>query len=406
MKTPSEKRSELLELVTQHGSPLYIYDGHIIERQVNRLKSAFGGFDHKIHYAAKALSNLSVLRLVRLLGCGQDAVSIQEVHLGLKAGFLPDDILFTPNNAPFSEVEEAVRLGIHVNIDSLSALRKFGQKFGDTYPLFVRLNPHILAGGNPKIQTGHIDSKFGISIFQLPEVEEIVAEFKINVEGLHVHTGSEFLDAGVFLQGASILYRAAASFPDIRFIDFGSGFKVAYKDGDVVTPLEELGKQLQQSVAEFEQKAGKKVQIWFEPGKFIVSDCGQLLCTVTTVKKTPTSMFLGVDSGLNHLIRPMMYDAYHTIENISRDGGNHQIYNVVGYICETDTFANNRRIAEIHEGDILCFRNAGAYCFSMASNYNSRFKPAEVLWKNGKGHLIRVRETFEDLLHNQLLIEV
>jgi len=402
MKTPNEKRSELLELVAQFGSPLYIYDGHIIERQINRLKSAFGGFDHKIHYAAKALSNLSVLRLVRLLGSGLDAVSIQEVHLGLKAGFLPDDILFTPNNAPFSEVEEAVRLGIHVNIDSLSALRKFGQKFGDTYPLFVRLNPHILAGGNPKIQTGHIDSKFGISIFQLPEVEDLVREYKIKVEGLHVHTGSEFLDAGVFLQGASILYRAAASFPDIRYIDFGSGFKVAYKDGDVVTPLEELGKQLQQSVAEFEQKAGRKVQIWFEPGKFIVSDCGKLLCTVTTVKRTPTSMFLGVDSGLNHLIRPMMYDAYHTIENISRDGGNHQIYNVVGYICETDTLGYERSLPETKEGDVLAIHNAGAYGFSMASQYNSRPRPAEVLQWKGKTALIRERENLDDLLKGQV----
>jgi len=402
MKTQEEKREQLLNLVQTYGSPLYVYDGHLIERQIKRLESAFAQFNHKIHYAAKALSNLSVLKLVRDLGCGLDAVSINEVHLGLKAGFSPDDILFTPNNVPFEEIEEAVRVGIHVNLDSISALRKFGLKFGSSYPLFVRLNPHILAGGNPKIQTGHIDSKFGISIFQLSEIEEIVKQYGIRVEGLHVHTGSEFLDSEVFLQGAEILYKAAASFPDVKYIDFGSGFKVAYKEGDVVTPLEDLGKKLFESVSQFQTKIGKEVQIWFEPGKFIVSESGTLLCKVTTVKKTPTSVFLGVDSGLNHLIRPMMYDAYHNIENISSALEPDHIYTVVGYICETDTLGYERSMPETREGDILAIHNAGAYGFSMASQYNSRFRPAEIMIWKGKTALIRERETMDDLQARQV----
>lgn len=241
---PDSQRHQFHSLIQTYGSPLYVYDGEVIERQIRKLKQAFSGFDHRLHYAAKALSNQAILKLVRSLGCSLDAVSIQEVHLALIAGFLPNDILFTPSNAPFGEIEDAVALGVHVNLDSLSVMEKFGQKFGSGHPVFVRINPHILAGGNPKIQTGHIDSKFGISIFQLSEIELIVKKYGIKVDGLHVHTGSEFLDPGVFLQGAQILFKAAESFPDLRYVDFGSGFKVAYQEGDVVTPVDELGKQL------------------------------------------------------------------------------------------------------------------------------------------------------------------
>jgi diaminopimelate decarboxylase len=401
-KIKAEKRQVLNDLVTQFGSPLYVYDAQIIEKQIKRLKTAFSGFDHKLHYAAKSLNNQAILKLVKNLGCGLDAVSIQEVELGLLAGYQKEEILFTPSNVAFSEIEKAVELGVHVNIDSLSALRKFGQTKGGSFPVFIRINPHILAGGNPKIQTGHIDSKFGISIFQLTEIEAIVKAFGIHVEGLHVHTGSEFLDAGVFLQGAQILFQAAKSFPELRYIDFGSGFKVAYKEDDVVTPIEELGKQLAEAIGEFQKTRTQPIQVWFEPGKFIVSESGTLLCTVTTLKRTPSSVFLGVDSGLNHLIRPMMYDAYHEIENISRTEPSDHVYNVVGYICETDTLGYNRALPESNEGDILAIHNAGAYGFSMASQYNSRLRPAEVLILKGKPILIRNRETIEDLLRGQI----
>jgi len=405
-KSSSEKRELFQQLVGQFGSPLYVYDAQVIEKQIKRLKKAFSGFDHKLHYACKSLNNQAILKLVKSLGCGLDAVSIQEVELGILAGYPVDDILFTPSNVAFSEIERATELGVHINIDSLSALRKFGQFKGGSYPVFIRVNPHILAGGNPKIQTGHIDSKFGISIFQLSEVEAIVKAFGIHVEGLHVHTGSEFLDAGVFLQGAQILFQAAKAFPDIQYIDFGSGFKVAYKDDDVVTPIEELGKQLAEAIAEFQKTRDKAIQVWFEPGKFLVSESGTLLSTVTTLKRTPSSAFLGVDTGLNHLIRPMMYDSYHEIENISRTGPADHVYNVVGYICETDTLGYSRALPESQEGDILAIHNAGAYGFSMSSQYNSRLRPAEVLILHGKPVLIREKETMADLLRGQIDIEL
>jgi diaminopimelate decarboxylase len=401
-KTKEDRREEYKKLVELYGSPLYVYDSILIENQVNKLKSAFSGFDCKLHYAAKALNNQAILKLVREFGCGLDAVSIHEVELALLAGFPKEEILFTPSNAPFSEIEKAVELGIHINIDSLSALRKFGQTFGSGFPVFIRINPHILAGGNPKIQTGHIDSKFGISIFQLSEIEAIVKAFEIQVEGLHVHTGSEFLDAGVFLQGAQILFQAAKSFPDLKYIDFGSGFKVAYSESDVVTPVEELGRQLSLAIHEFIKTRNQPIQVWFEPGKFLVSESGTLLCTINTLKRTPSSVFLGVDTGLNHLIRPMMYDAYHEIENISRTGPADHVYNVVGYICETDTLGYSRALPESFEDDVLAIHNAGAYGFSMASNYNSRLRPAEVLLYKGKPHLIRQRDVLEDLLRGQV----
>ena len=405
-KTKLEKRKLYQDLISTFGSPLYVYDAQLIEKQIKRLNSAFSGFDHKLHYAAKALNNQAILKLVKSHGCGLDAVSIQEVELGLLAGFPKEEILFTPSNTSFSEIEKAAELGVHINIDSLSALRKFGQSKGGGFPVFIRINPHILAGGNPKIQTGHIDSKFGISIFQLAEIEAIVKAFGIDVEGLHVHTGSEFLDAGVFLQGAQILFQAAKSFPELRYIDFGSGFKVAYKEDDVVTPIEELGRQLSEAIAEFQKTRTEAIQVWFEPGKFIVSESGTLLCTVTTLKRTPSSVFLGVDSGLNHLVRPMMYDAYHEIENISRTGPADHVYNVVGYICETDTLGYSRALPESQEGDILAIHNAGAYGFSMSSQYNSRLRPAEVLILKGKPVLIRERETLADLLRGQVDIEI
>lgn len=400
--TPIEKREKLFQLLSKYGSPLYVYDGDAIERQISALNQAFSAFDHRILYAAKALGNQAILKLIHKSGCGLDAVSIFEAELGLMAGFEPEAILFTPSNAPFGELEKAVEMGIHLNIDSLSALRKFGQRFGSSYPVFIRINPHILAGGNPKIQTGHIDSKFGISIFQLKEIEAVVRAFQIQVEGLHIHTGSEFVDPYVFLQGARILFDVAASFPALKYIDFGSGFKVAYQEGDPVTPIAELGQLLAQEIEEFLKIRGSAVQIWFEPGKFLVSEAGCLLCSVTTHKQTPSSSFLGVDSGLNHLLRPMMYDAYHSIENISKSGPADHVYNVVGYICETDTLGYQRFLPETHEGDVLCIHNAGAYGFSMASQYNGRPRPAEVLIWKGEERLIRRRETLDDLLSTQI----
>ncbi|SFC17177.1 diaminopimelate decarboxylase [Flexibacter flexilis DSM 6793] len=393
-------------LAQEYGTPLYVYDADIIERQVQSLHTAFGGLKHRIKYAAKALTNQAILKLMNKNGVELDVVSIEEAQLGLQAGFAPSQILYTPNSVSFKEIQEAVALGLTINIDNISILEQFGNAYESSVPCCIRINPHIVAGGNAKIQTGHIDSKFGISILQMKHVARVVRSSNIRVEGLHIHTGSEFLNSDVFLQGAELVFDAATDFPDLRFIDFGSGFKVAYKEGDHVTDVMELGQKMTQAFKRFCAEYGRELEIWFEPGKYLVSECGYLLANANVVKTTPSSVFVGVDTGLNHLIRPMMYDAYHEIVNISNPEGAKRIYTVVGYICETDTFGYDRKLSEVREGDVIAFLNAGAYGFSMSSNYNSRLRPAEVLIYKGKAHLIRRREVLDDLLRTQVDFQV
>jgi diaminopimelate decarboxylase len=396
----------LTALANEFGTPLYVYDADKIIHQLKTLKTAFSNSDVKIKYAAKALTNLSILRLLRKYGSDVDVVSIQEAKLALRAGFNPPQIMYTPSGVEFSEIMEAVEAGLTVNLDNLSVLHKFGEKYRDTYPCSIRLNPHIMAGGNYKISTGHSNSKFGISVYQLPEIHEIVNRYKIQVNGLHIHTGSDITESDVFIKMAEILFGVARDFPNLRFIDFGSGFKVAYKEGDNVTNVYDLGLKLTSAFNDFCRQYGRKLEMHFEPGKFIVSEAGYLLVKVNVVKSTPSTTFVGVNSGLNHLIRPMMYDSYHEIINISNPTGSLKLYTVVGYICETDTFGSDRKLTEVREGDILAFRNAGAYGYSMASNYNSRLKPAEVLIVNGTARLIREREKLEDLLRGQVEIDI
>lgn len=396
--------SELVGLADEFGSPLYVYDATKIESQYTRLANAFSKVERlQINYAAKALSNISILKLFHKMGAGLDTVSIQEVQLGLAAGFNPTQIIFTPNGVSMDEIEEVAALGVQINIDNLSILEQFGTKH-PSIPVCIRINPHVMAGGNTNISVGHIDSKFGISIHQLPHLLRIIENTHMHINGIHMHTGSDILDIEVFLYAAEILFETAKHFKTLDFIDFGSGFKVPYKKDDIETNVEELGKKLSKRFNQFEKEYGRPLTLAFEPGKFLVSEAGFFLAKVNVVKQTTSTVFAGIDSGFNHLIRPMLYGSYHHIENISNPKGKERFYSVVGYICETDTFANNRRIAEIKEGDILCFKNAGAYCFSMSSNYNSRFRPAEVLWYEGKGHLIRERETFVDLVRGQIEI--
>ena len=397
---------DLLQLAEQFGTPLYVYDAEKIQSQFNRLTKAFSKVEKlRINYAMEALSNISILQLLKDMGSGLDTVSIQEVLLGLHAGYAPEKIFYTPNGVSLEEIEEVNALGVQINIDNLSILEQFGTKHPNV-PVCIRINPHVMAGGNTNISVGHIDSKFGISIHQLPHLVRIVENTKMNIVGIHMHTGSDILDIEVFLYAAEILFDAARNFKNLEFLDFGSGFKVPYKKDDVQTDIEELGKKLSKRFNAFCVEYGKDLTLIFEPGKFLVSEAGYFLTKVNVVKQTTSTVFAGIDSGFNHLIRPMLYGSQHHIENISNPKGKERFYSVVGYICETDTFANNRRIAEIKEGDILSFHNAGAYCFSMSSNYNSRYKPAEVLWLNGKGHLIRAHEKFEDLLQNQIPLQI
>ena len=397
---------EVSSIAKEFGTPLYLYDGQKIVTQIQNLKSAFSENPLRIKYAAKALTNISILKLVKKHGAGVDVVSPQEAQLALGAGFTKEEIMFTPNSVDFSEVEEAVKLGLQINLDNLPILEKFGRRYGSSVPCCLRLNPSIMAGGNYKISTGHSHSKFGISIFQTPQIQQLVAQHKIVINGLHIHMGSEVTDTETFLKMANVLFDTAKDFPDLKFIDFGGGFKVAYKEGDAATNIYDLGLKLGKAFKEFCQRYGRQLELWIEPGKYLVSDCGYLMATATVVKVTPTVTFVGVNSGLNHLIRPMMYDAYHEIVNLSNPNGVMKSYTVVGNICETDTLGADRQLNEVREGDLICLKNAGAYGFTMSSNYNSRLRPAEVLVWNGQAQLIRKRETFDDLLRHQVVIEI
>ena len=236
------------DLVKKYESPLYIYETARMRSQYERITSAFRDTRVRIHFACKALSNINVLKYFRSLGTGLDAVSIQEVWLGLKAGFKPQDILFTPNCVSLEEIELGVKAGVKINIDNISILEQFGDKYGGSVPVCIRINPHIMGGGNQKISTGHIDSKFGISIYQTPHVHRIIDTYNMKVEGLHMHTGSDILDVEVFLKGAEIMLETAREFKNLDYIDYGSGFKVAYKPDDIATDIEELGKTLSQTL--------------------------------------------------------------------------------------------------------------------------------------------------------------
>lgn len=400
------KNSDLLKITEDYSSPIYVYDSAKIVSQYKRLTSAFKQVKNlRINYAVKALSNINILKLLHNCGSGLDTVSIQEIKLGLAAGVPAKDIIYTPNGVSMIEIEEAVKLGVQINIDNLSILEKFGT-LHPTIPVCIRINPHVMAGGNTNISVGHIDSKFGISIHQMPHLLRIVENTNMNVNGIHMHTGSDILDIEVFLYASQILFDAAKNFNALEFIDFGSGFKVAYHENDIETNIEELGKKLSKKFNDFCKDYGRELTLVFEPGKFLVSESGYFLVKVNSVKQTTSTVFAHVDSGFNHFIRPMFYNSTHEIINISHPKKHKRFYSVVGYICETDTFGSNKRISEITEGDILAFKNAGAYCYSMASNYNSRFRPAEILWHNNQAHLIRKRETMDDILKNQMQISL
>jgi len=394
--------AQLIAAAEKFGTPLYVYHAERIREQYEKLTAAFAGMNTRFFYASKALTNINVLRYVQHIGSSIDCSSINEVKLALYAGIPKEKILYTSNGISCEEIHEAKEAGVFINIDSLSNLEKFGAAYGNSYPVGVRVRPNIMAGGNLKISTGHDRSKLGIPVDQMDQILALREKYNIHIAALHIHTGSEIKDAAVFVQGVELLLDAAPSFPDLSIIDLGGGFKVPYRDNEEGTDLNLLARELKACFDRHSEVKGQQLQVWFEPGKFMVSQAGYFVTKVNVLKTNPNAQFAGIDTGLNHLIRPMFYDAYHKIENISNPNGTAHPYMVTGNICETDTFAADRALSEIREGDLLVFYNAGAYCYEMASNYNSRYRPAEVMFVDDIPHLIRKRETFEDLLRNQI----
>ena len=399
---PSISYEELNKAASTYGTPLYVYHGEKIEAQYQNLLNHFSTKSTRFFYACKSLTNIHILNLVKNAGCNIDCSSINEVKLAIHVGFDVENILYTSNSIAFEEIKEAVSLGVHVNIDSLSNLEKFGAAFGGRYPVGIRIRPDILAGGNLKISTGHDKSKFGIPYTEKEALKNIQKKYGINISALHIHTGSEIKDVAVFLQSATVFENLLPDFPTVNILDFGGGFKVPYMPEEKGTDITLLGAEVNKIMEKLSAKMGRNLTAWFEPGKYLVSEAGYFITQVNVLKKSGDIEFAGINSGLNHLIRPMFYDAYHHIVNISSPNKEEKKYAVVGNICETDTFAWDRPIASIEEGDYLVFFNAGAYGYEMSSNYNARFKPAQVLYKNGKASLISRADTFEDLLNLQI----
>jgi diaminopimelate decarboxylase len=394
---------QLIKIADELGTPVYVYHAEKIAEQYNKLKEAFADSDARFFYACKSLTNINILKFIKELGANIDCSSINEVRLALLAGFEAKNILYTSNGISFGEIDEAKNLNVNITIDSLSNLEKFGKKYGHSYPVGVRLRPNIMGGGNLKISTGHNKSKFGIPVEQVDMLLSLIEQHNIYIQALHIHTGSDIQDADIFVKGIEVLFDLIPKFKELDIIDLGGGFKVPYKKDDVETDIHLLAKKVKEAFNNHPNPDGRHLQVWFEPGKFLVSAAGYFITQVNVIKENPDSTFVGVNSGFNHLIRPMFYDSYHQIKNISNAEGPSLSYTVTGNICETDTFGFDRQLSEVRESDYLVFYNAGAYGFEMSSNYNSRLKPAEVFVKDGNAKLIRKRDVFEDLLRNQVI---
>lgn len=399
------QRVKVKELAQQYGTPLYVYDTEIVKDHLDRFRQGFSSVNLKVKYACKALTNMSVMKYLLKQGTGLDTVSLSEIQMGLTVGYQPNDIVFTPNCVDFSEIEEAVALGVKINIENLSNLEKFGQKYGGGVPVCIRLNPQIAAQSNTdKVDWWHKQSKFGISLDQIDDVKALELKYDMTIDGIHIHSSSVIMSPEIFINGAKAVFDIAMRFKKLEFIDFGGGIKVDVGDGNEVIDVIELGQQLDVEFSAFCEKYGKRLELWFEPGRYLVGNAGFLITTCVVRKRNGGAEFVGVDSGFSHLIRPMMYRAYHEIINASNSEGRKEKYNVVGNICEIDNFAVDRLLPETKEGDLVVFKSAGAYGYSMASNYNSRFRPAEIMLMSGKAHLVRLRDSYDDLVKNQVIV--
>jgi len=383
----------LTAVAREFGTPTYIYDLDRIRDQYRAFASAFSRAKLKIRYAMKANYNRDVLTCLKELGSGIDAVSPGDLVMARSCGFETRDIIYTANNITDAEMHEIAASGVLMNIGSLSRLEKYAHAYPGTR-VCLRINPDVVDGAHDKIKTGGDLTKFGILLEDIPKARQIVQASDLRVVGLHEHTGSGLQKANSVLQAMKQIISVATrkNFPDLKFLDFGGGFKVPYTPDESAGDLMEMGRQATILFETFCQEYGRELELWFEPGKFLTTQAGTLLVRVNTIKQNRTRSICGTDSGFPQLIRPMFYDAYHGIDNISNPGGTPGIYDICGNICETgDLFATDRTMPEIREGDLLAIKDAGAYCYAMGGNYNLRPMPAEVVVENNDYRLSRKR---------------
>ena len=423
------QKLDLHDVCAKFGTPLYVYDADIIKKQFKNFTKAFGEIDHKIMFAVKSCTNLSIMKYMKTLGAGIDTVSIPEIKMGFNLGFKPEKIVFTPNVVEFCEISDAVELGVHINIENLQTLEAFGKKYKDSYPVCIRLNPNMLSEiengkadldslnfasinkehydevSKENVVAWHNQSKFGISLTQFDKILKLVKKYNIRINGVHLHSSHVILSEEVFEKGIKTVFEIAKLFDHLEYVNFGGGIMVKHHPDDKVVEIDKIGEILKKEYDKFCISIGKKIKIWFEPGRYLLSESGCLLAKAVVLKTNGFINFVGTNTGFNHLLRPMMYDAYHQIINITNPDGELEKYNIVGNLCEIDNIGTHRMLNKVRQNDIIMIKNAGAYGFSMSSNYNTRPKPAEVLIINGKPRLIRKRENFDDLIRNQIELD-
>ncbi len=390
------------ELCEHFGSPLYVYNLQIIQNRIAKLQNYLGLHQNtKFLYAIKANYNPTIVKEIIKLGCGIDAVSVEEVKLGLHCGAKPENIMFTGNNMTNAEMEEVQNLGVLQNIGSLSRLEKYGKNYPNSR-ISIRFNPNIGIASHESNITGGPNSKFGIFFQDVEKVKIIATKHNLQIVGVHQHIGSGWLRLREPILALDVILDIAKQFPNLEFVDVGGGFGVPYKPEENRLDLKTLGKEIKKRMDRFESEYNRNIQLRFEPGRYIVAESGTLLTKVNTIKETISRhTVVGTDTGMNHLVRPAMYDSYHPIVNLSNPDGMYREYDVVGNICEcADYFARDRMLNEVREGDILAIKNAGAYGMSMATNYQFRPLPAEVLIDGENIRLIRKRQDFKNLIAN------
>jgi diaminopimelate decarboxylase len=389
----------LVDMAKKYGTPLYVYDGNLMVRRFKELYYFIKWPKLRILYAMKANYNIAVLKLLKDHGAYLDAVSPAEVHLALKLGYSPGQILYTANNITDEEMHDVKKTAVLMNVGSLSRLEKYGRAYPGT-GVCLRFNPDVVAGAHEYVKTGGDLTKFGILLQDVPAVKKIANQYHLKIIGLHEHTGSGIAETENVYQSMKNLLSIAKSedFPYLRFVDFGGGFKVPYSPDEKRINYDKFGKKIAEIFSGFCREYGKELEMYFEPGKYIVAEAGSLVVQVNTLKDNRGRLIAGTDSGFPQLIRPVVYGAYHQIQNLSNPGGAVKKYDVTGNICETgDCFAVQRDLPEIREGDFLAVRNSGAYCYSMGGIYNLRPMPAEVLIVNGEDHLVTGRLSNEEL---------
>lgn len=390
---------KLLDLAASHQTPLYVYDLDVVRRQARALREAIDFPSLRLLYAIKANPCPAVAQVLLDEDYGVDCVAPGEVALALRLGHKPSDILYTENNMNDEEMALAVKQGVLVNCGSLDRLEKLGRAGATTAA--VRFNPDVGGGEHAHVFTAGPLTKFGVHHSQVSEVQRIEAETGIKVIGAHMHIGSNVLEAATFREAMGVILSVARELPHLEFIDFGGGLGVPYNENQAPLDLPTIGRSAGELMRAFCAEYGRDIELRLEPGRFLVAEAGKLLTTVTAVKTNPDGRtFVGCDSGFNHLIRPTMYGSYHPIANLSNPNGAVMTQDVVGNVCESgDIFARDRDLPQCRVGDVLAIGFAGAYGMSMASTYNLRPLPAEVVVSGETARCVRPRLSVDDLLN-------